>query len=360
MIKKYRKTLFIILIILITLPIIHLGLSAIIYNQIFNTRYETLPPYNYQISEFDNLCRQEYNFESNKGQELAGYLYYYNEINDPTGLVYVVHGLGGGGHMSYMECIYYFTKNNFVVFSYDCTGNDNSEGKSVRGIPQQLIDLDYAMRFVSNNLDNINDLPIMLFGHSWGGYAVTNILNFYDNINAVVSIAGFNTSKDIIKTHAEEYVGGFVNFLLPSVMFHEKIKFGKYSSSNALSGFENSEADVMIVHSEDDDTVPIECGYELYYEKYKNDSRFTFIKYENKGHSNVFRSNDAINAIDEINLKFNEWLKTLDYDYSSKKNIDKFIEDKRNYIMNLDRNIFCNMIDIDLFTRIVDFYENSI
>ena len=40
----------------------------------------------------------------------------------------------------------------------------------------------------------------------------------------------------------------------------------------------------MIVHSEDDETIPIGYGYELYSEKYGNDSRFTFKKYTDRGH----------------------------------------------------------------------------
>ena len=358
--KRYKKIIIIVLSILIIFPLVHFCLSAIIYDGIFNERYETVAPYNYTIDEFSDLHRKQYNFNSNENQKLVGYLYYYDEILNPIGLVFVAHGMGGGGHKSYMECIYYFTKNNFLVFSYDATGNDESEGKGIEGLPQQLIDLDYALNFVNDNLDEINDLPIMLFGHSWGGYAVTNILNFHNDISAVVSISGFNSSKDIIKIHAKKYVGFIADLLLPSVYFYEKIKFGKYAKVSALSGFEKCDTNVMVIHSQDDEVVPIECGYDLYYDKYKDNTRFNFIKIKDKGHNHVFHSDDAIKEIDNINMKFNEWLKTLDYDYTKKKNINRFIEDKRNYLLQLDRNILCNLINEELFDNIIDFYENSI
>ena len=66
---------------------------------------------------------------------------------------------------------------------------------------------------------------------------------------------------------------------------HERIQYGGYASNTALDGFSKSNAAVMIVHSFDDEVVPAEYGYEIYYEKYKDDSRFSFIPLENKGHN---------------------------------------------------------------------------
>lgn len=69
----------------------------------------------------------------------------------------------------------------------------------------------------------------------------------------------------------------------------------------------------MVVHSLDDDVVPIEYGFEPYYEKYSKDLRFTFIKFEDRGHSDVV--NDSSDTYtDEVNAEFDKWLETLDYD----------------------------------------------
>ena len=41
-----------------------------------------------------------------------------------------------------------------------------------------------------------------------------------------------------------------------------------------------------------------------------------------------------------------EWLKTLDYDYNTEENRERFSEDKANYIyQNLDREKWCNSLD---------------
>ena len=69
---------------------------------------------------------------------------------------------------------------------------------------------------------------------------------------------------------------------------HERIKYGNYASNTALDGFSATTAAVMVVHSSDDNVVPTEYGYDIYYEKYKDDPRFSFIRLEDKGHNYVY------------------------------------------------------------------------
>lgn len=77
--------------------------------------------------DFSGLQCDEYTFPSDKGQMLAGYLYSSGESQ--RGIVVIAHGVGG--------------------------------------VPQGVLDLEYAISFVEAN-DDIPDLPIVLFGHSWG------------------------------------------------------------------------------------------------------------------------------------------------------------------------------------------------
>lgn len=354
--KKIKKILIIILIITISFPLIGLTICDIAYRSILDTRFETQEPLNFSIEEFENLKRKKYIYQSNKNN-LNGYLYYNDSIQNASGIIVVVHGLGSG-HIVYMEAINYFVNNNYYVFSYDSSGTDSSEGK-IRGVPQQLIDLKYTIDYLEY-IDIINDLPIFLFGHSWGGYAVSNVINFCDNIEAIVSISGFNSSKDIILSYGKKYVSLVAYVGLPIVKLYESMRFGKYATSNAVEAFENSDTKVMIIHSEDDDIVPMEAGYNLYYEKFKDSKRFKFIKFEKRGHSFVIYSDQAIKEINIFNDKFNQWIESLEYDYNDKNNIDKFINDKKNfYEINLDKNIMCNLIDKNLFNEIITFYNQS-
>ena len=61
------------------------------------------------------------------------------------------------------------------------------------------------------------------------------------------------------------------------------IRFGSRSATG-MKGFANSDCAVMIVHGEQDDTIPISYGYGTYYKKYADDARFTFKKYPDRDH----------------------------------------------------------------------------
>ena len=162
-------------------------------------------------------------------------------------------------------------------------------------------------------------------GYSWGAYSVANVLNYYNDVKAVVSISGFNESLDMIDSHSYSYIGGFNKVALPFVKIHERIKFGKYAKSSAIDGFGNTDARVMIIHSQDDQSVPIECGYNKYYEKYSDDSRFVFKLFENRGHNYVFRSEKGAKY-------FNDFMNDLNNYKSSTPNLTK--EKIINYIIH--------------------------
>ncbi len=348
--RKKKKILIvsIIIFLILILLVIPFGISIYLYNQYFGRRYEKYEPLSYNLEDFPELKRNKYEFSSNKGQKLVGYNYYTSD--NVKGIIVISHGFGGGGHSSAMDCANYFTKNGYYVFAFDNTGNDESEGKSVNGLPQGVIDLDYAISFIEKQKE-FENLPILLFGHSWGGYSVTNVLNNHPEIKSVVSLAGFNKSSDLIKSQGEQLFGNIVNVLMPYINIYEKIKFGDYASNTSMSGFEKTNAKIMIVHSEDDKEVQKKYGYDIYYKKYHNLSRFTFISYKNKGHNQLYYSDEAIKYINKFNDDFKEYFKGSKI---TAENKEKYINEY------LDRNIWINLLDEDLFAKIIEFYDSSI
>ena len=301
--SRKRKIIVILSVVLIVLLlIIPFGLSAMIYEDNFGDRYETYAPMARSIDEFAGLNLQRHTFPSDQGQMLVGYKYYRN-LENIKGVVVISHGLGGGGHNSYMDVADFFASNGYVVFAYDATGNDESEGSSVKGIPQGLIDLDYAIQFVKQTSD-FDGLPIMLFGHSWGGYSVGSVLNLHPDVKAVVMVAGFNKSMDIIEEEGKKIAGDGISVLLPYISLYERIKFGKYAAYNCIDGFENTDAGVMIIHSADDEMISQEKSFDVFYEQYKNNPRFHFVKYENRGHDYVYYSDRSREYKEEFNRKF--------------------------------------------------------
>lgn len=339
----------------LALAILMFVLSAVIYHMQFNRRFESYEPLMLYPEDFEGLRCERYRFPSDKGQMLTGYLYSTEESE--RGVVVIAHGFGGGGQNAYMDCADYFARHGYYVFAYDATGNDESEGGGTNGLPQGVIDLDYAISFVEDS-GYFPDLPIVLFGHSWGGYSACSVLSCHPEVKAVVSCAGFNRSADMLESKGRKYAGDISLISLPFALFYESLCFGQYASSTAMGGFDRSDAAVMILHSADDETVPIEYGYGLYYETYRDDPRFTFVRFEDRGHSYVY---DDMTYIDEFNSAFDRWRGTLGYDPEAPENAQRFADDKAAYIReHLDRKAWSTKIDEDLFDRFVAFYDAHI
>ena len=257
-------------------------LAVSIYDGSFNYRCTSEEKISFDVSEFPGLTRERHTFTSNKGQTLVGYLYEKEDVEKKAVIVFA-HGLGAGGQRGYMDMFDVFTSNGYYVFAYDATANDESEGDVVGGLPQGFIDLDHAIDY-AYTIDEIKDMPFVLMGYSWGGMSVVNALNYHPEVEALVSFAGWNKSMNLIDYEGCQMVGGVAKLLLPFASIYEYQMYGSYSFSTGMKGFAKSDCDVMIVHGVEDETIPIEYGYETYYKKYGDDPRFVFKKIENRGH----------------------------------------------------------------------------
>ena len=284
--------------------------SAIVYEAIFSTRYETAEWMKFSVEDFEGLLLERSDFEADRGVTLAGYCYSKADTAEPRGVVVISHGMGGGGHNQYLPFVDAFTTQGYAVFAYDARGNDNSGGKDIEGLPQGVIDLDYALKHVAT-LPAYQGLPVLLFGHSWGAYSAGNVLNFHPEVQAAVLIAGFNESRDMLLYQSEERVGVLARASIFYVTAYEKLKFGKaFTEISAVEGMKNSDARVMIVHSMDDETVPVEYGYDIYYEAFSDHERFEFVLYEDRGHSYLFYSDASREYKEALNADYLEYVKS--------------------------------------------------
>lgn len=325
--------------------IVPFPVSAAILNVIFGHRIATAEYLRMNLDDFEDLRADRFEFQSNKAQTLVGYRYYSDEI-DPNGVVVMAHGFGGGGQNGYMDVAYYFVQNGFDVFAYDATANDESEGRAINGLEQGVIDLHYALEYVKE-IEVLKDLPVVLWGHSWGGYSVSAALAWHSEVKAIASVAGFNRATDLMEAQGVQMVGKIGKLGMPYVNCIERMKFGKYALSTAMNGFASSDAGVLIAHSSDDTVVPIAYGMDVYYQAYKEDPRFRFIRYDDRGHTNILYSEERISYDKMFNAQMEEY-----FGESSPTEAD--IE--AYYKENLNREIYCNGLNKELFSEIVTFY----
>jgi uncharacterized protein len=178
------------------------------------------------------------------------------------------------------------------------------------------------------------------------------VLNLHPDVKAVVMVAGFNKSMDIIEEEGKKIAGDGVRVLLPYISLYERMKFGKYSAYNSMNRFENSKAGLMIVHSADDEMISQEKGFTVFYNPYKNNPKFKFVKYENRGHDYVYYSDRSREYKEQFNQDLDEYVNSLDEELTS--------ELKAAYLNNhLDKKQLFDL-DEELMNSIVEFYDKNV
>ncbi len=240
-------------------------------------------------------------FPAIDGKALAGY-YYLPAGVVPKGLIVFAHGYGNGGHRLYLDLIDAFVARGYAVFAYDITGTDASEGIGVQGLPRGVADLDAALTYVRAD-ERTRSLPLFLMGHSWGGYSVGAVLNLRQDVDAVVSFAGFDRPSGAVAAWGNRFFGPAAHLLVPYMTLIDRIRFGKLAELSALSGYQKATCPAMILHGAQDTTVPAEDGYLIFEQELRKDPRFTFKYMENRDHYNLWYATAPImndTLLDEI------------------------------------------------------------
>lgn len=349
--NKKLKIAAIVLCVLLLFPIATMPIATVvIYESIFSSRYETPDWQEFSVEEFAGLQVLRSDFDSPEGEKLAGYLYY-TQQDAYKGVLVFAHGMGGGGQNGYMPIFHYFAANGYKVFAYDACGNDLSEGDSVEGLPRGVMDLDCAIDHV-RNLAGCEDLPMVLLGHSWGAYSVGSVLSLHPEVEAAALMAGFNESENLLYYQSSQFLGPMVDILIPPVYLYEQIKFGaEYTDLSVLGGMAATDARIMVIHSADDTTVPTKYGYDLFYETYCQDARFTFVRFENRGHGYLFCSEEALAYQKALQAEYEAYVEA-----NGGKDTDAMEEAFMS--QNLDKTRYY-ALDLELMAQILSMFDQA-
>lgn len=276
-----KIVLIVILAIILILIITMFAVATWGYNQNFGRRVEYTPEDGETTFEqLSGIERESVTFETSKKVNLSGYIYTKTGGEKPKATIVFVHGFGGTHQWElYLKEFEYLINRGYSVFSYDNTGCGISDGKNMIGLSQSLIDLDHALTF----LEEKQDLPVMLYGHSWGGFTVSAGLNTDHNITAVVERSGFNSGKEIVFDRGKDMVGNLMYAVSPFTGIIEFVKFGKYARYTAVDGINRVEIPVLIMHSKDDLAVPYDLSIANMASSITN-SKAKIHVFEKKGH----------------------------------------------------------------------------
>lgn len=351
--KKTGKLRKIILIAVCALLVVYVAGSFALVNHFMNEYFHRDTPDTFSIylrwADYEDFERETVTFPSGK-ETLTGYIY--GKDNTSKGLVVVSHGLGSDSE-GYICETKYFVDNGFMVFAYDNTGSGMSTGDSSRGLVQSAIDLDNALTYVEQN-PVFDGLPICLYGHSWGGYATTAVLNYDHDIAAVASLAGYNDSVEEMMYVGRSLVGPLVYVEYPFIWLALRTTFGGKMNLTAADGINRAvDTDVMIIQGDLDDFV----GYDgpcIYTNRKKvTNPAAQFVLLEGRKHGDLMMdySDERMDYMDEVNAEYDQLSGQYDGEIPD--------EAVRAWNDTLDKELI-SRLDEELFEKIVDFYLEAI
>lgn len=242
--------------------------------------------YFYEHYEAD-YPRVEVSFKSGENT-LKGFIY--GAENDKALLVFA-HGIGNV-HEGYMNELLWFVDRGWRVFAYDATGSGYSEGDGTRGLPQSALDLNEALNFAERD-ERLSGLPVYLMGHSWGGYAVTAVLNFDHDIKGVASVAGYAEPVQMIYEFSKGVVGDFRPLLYPSISLYNWLRFGKNARLSAVDGINKSNVPVLIFHGTKDQTIDYNESAIINHRSEITNANVQYITLDGVTHSGMFYTKEA-------------------------------------------------------------------
>ena len=179
--------------------------------------------------------RQTVTFSSGSAQ-LTGWLY---PAEDAAALVVIAHGLGADAE-TYLPETMHFVDSGYSVLAYDATGTGASGGSGTRGLAQSALDLD----------------AILLFGHSWGGYAAAAVLGGSHDVTASVCAAGFDTPLGLMRQTARRWCGPVAELGVPFLWLDQQLRFGAAADVSGAKAAAASGVPVLVLHGSDDGTIP--------------------------------------------------------------------------------------------------------
>lgn len=269
--------------------------------QLYNRCDENGTVFYFSAADFPGLMAEPYAFPARAGHTLQGYFYHYADPI-PGRVVVFDHGMGGG-HRAYMKEIEMLARHRYLVFAYDHTGCMESGGDCTNGFAQSLSDLDACLDALKAD-KNYNKMKISVMGHSWGGFSTLNIAAYHPDVAHIIAMSGFVSVSRILR----QTFGGVMSVFYSYLYGVEQEANPDYVRSCAIAALKKTNAEVLVIHSEDDKTVDCRQHFDVLRKALSGRENIRFLLVHGKGHNpnyteDAVRYKDAFFADLQRNLK---------------------------------------------------------
>lgn len=231
------------------------------------------------------------------GQTLRGSVY---EADDPRAFIVFRHGIFSQ-HCDYLALISAMVDRGYTVFAYDALGCGISDGDSTIGMAQSAIDVAAAVQYVRDQ-GLANALPLVLWGHSWGGYGVAAAMDIVPDVDACITMSGYNAPVEVLVDTASIRMGPVAATQRPTLWLVNKMTFGEHADRTALDGINKTSAPVLVVHGTDDEVVRYDVSSIISQRDLitnPNVEYLVFDEEDHNGHNTYFYSDEANSYLEE-------------------------------------------------------------
>lgn len=231
------------------------------------------------------------------GQTLRGYVY---EADNPSAFIVFRHGIFSQ-HCDYLALISAMVDRGYTVFAYDALGCGISDGNSTIGMAQSAIDVAAAVRHVREQ-GMAGGLPLVLWGHSWGGYGVAAAMDIVPDVDACITMSGYNAPVEVLVDTASTRMGPVAATQRPTLWLVNKMTFGEHADRTALDGINKTSAPVLVVHGTEDEVVRYDVSSIISQRDLVTNPNVEYLVFDEEdhnGHNTYFYSEEANGYLDE-------------------------------------------------------------
>ncbi|HOK55957.1 MAG TPA: alpha/beta fold hydrolase [bacterium] len=190
----------------------------------------------------------------------------------------------------------------FSLLLFDFRAHGESEGKVCYFGLKEFLDVKSAIVFIRNN-EKIKDLPIGIWGYSFGGAIGIISASKYNDIKCIVSDSAFANFPDMVKSYYKnlgplKYIFSSFSIFLGRYVFRSDFKLN--SPENFIGSVK---CPILIIHSRNDEFVPFTHAKKLY-EKAKSEKEMYVVEGSHTGldraYTNEYR--EKVKSFFEKNL----------------------------------------------------------
>ncbi|WP_223248232.1 alpha/beta hydrolase [Sulfurirhabdus autotrophica] len=243
------------------------------------------------------MSYQEVKIQTENGKQLFGWFIPASKTQSAPAIA-VIHGWGSNAEMM-LPLAKPFHEAGYAMLFFDSRNHGQSDSDAFSSLPRFAEDLEHALNWLAEQ-SNVDGTKLIAMGHSVGAGAALQVASHRHNLAAVVSISAFSHPKNMMRRIlASKHIPYFPlgQLILRFVEFTIGHRFRDIAPCNTI---QQINCPVLLVHGEDDRTVPVVEAHEIYAKRKSNHVRLLILKGDHdSSHQIIKHTAELVSFVDQ-------------------------------------------------------------